>query len=410
MSVRAAHILAIFAALLTAMPGIAHAQPAMDAFPVASEIRLGGDGSQTRFIVDLSSRIEVRAFTLANPYRVVLDIPQVTFKLPPKTGQSGRGLVKAFRFGLVMQGGSRIVLDLARPARVEKAFVLDPVNGQPARLVLDLEAVDRESFMRQIAMENRSAQRAGQTAAAPSPATSDDPRPLIVLDPGHGGIDNGTTAASGETEKSIVLDFGLLLRDKLEKAGRYRVVMTRTDDTFIPLDERVTFARERQASLFISLHADALARRADEAQGASVYTLSETASDAEAGRLAELENKADAIAGVDLSTEPNEVADILIDLAQRETKSFSSKFAQTLISDMRNTARLHKNPLKSAGFRVLRAPDVPSVLVELGFVTNRSDLKHLTSDVWRNRTADAIVQAVDRFFAPRVAGASASRD
>lgn len=375
-----------------------------DGLPVATDARLGGDEAQTRFVIDLNRKIDLRAFTLANPYRVVLDVPQVNFQLPAKIGEKGRGLVKAFRFGLVMQGGSRVVLDLARPARIEKSFVIEAANGQPARLVLDLAAVDRDTFMRNLALDNRAVDTGPRRTTPPSSAKPDDPRPLVVIDPGHGGIDMGTEAAKGYAEKDIVLEFSLILRDKLEKSGKYRVAMTRSGDTFIPLGERVAFARARQAGLFISIHADSLSKREGEAQGASVYTLAEKASDAEAARLADLENRADAISGVDLSAEPGDVADILIDLAQRETKTFSLKFAHTLVGELRTTARLHKNPLKSAGFMVLKAPDVPSVLVELGYVTSKTDLKSLTSDVWRDKTAEALARAVDHFFGTRVAG------
>ena len=183
--------------------------------------------------------------------------------------------------------------------------------------------------------------------------------------------------------------------------------MTRTDDTFVPLADRVRMARNAGAALFVSIHADSLPRGEGDAQGASVYTLSETASDSEAARLAEKENRADVIAGVDLNTEPDDVADILIDLAQRETKSFSLQFAHKLVGEMKAATRLHKNPLKSAGFRVLRAPDVPSVLIELGYVSNRQDLQSLLSDSWRNRTADTIAQAIDSYFATHMAGARA---
>jgi N-acetylmuramoyl-L-alanine amidase len=374
-------------------------------FPVASDVRLGGDENHIRFVLDLSRKIDLRAFTLADPYRVVIDIPQVSFQLPPKTGEQGRGLVKAFRFGLVMQGGSRIVLDAKRPVRIERAFMLDPVDGQPARLVLDLAATDRDTFMRNLALDKgRPRTTAAIPAQEPAAKPSGDPRPLIVIDPGHGGIDNGTRAPSGLNEKALVLEFGLLLRDKIEKASKYRVAMTRTDDTFVPLAERVRFARARQAALFISIHADALARGDGEAHGATVYTLSETATDAEAARLAEAENRADVIAGVDLSAEPNDIADILIDLAQRETKTFSVQFARTLIGELKTVARLHKQPLKSAGFRVLKAPDVPSVLIELGYVSSAEDLKRMVSDSWRGRTADSIVQAVDSYFTTRPSG------
>jgi len=382
------------------------APPAADSFPVATDARLAGDESQTRFVMDFSRTIDLHAFTLADPYRVVVDIPQVIFRLPPKTGESGRGLIKAFRFGLVMQGGSRLVLDLAKPVRIEKASVIDAADGVPARLVLDLVATDRESFLRKIALTNRAAGPELPHADKPQ-AAGGDPRPLVVLDPGHGGIDTGTKSSGGELEKDIVLNVAQLLRERLEKAGKCRVLMTRTDDTFVPLADRVRMARSASAALFVSIHADALPRREGDAQGASVYTLSETASDSEAARLAEKENRADVIAGVDLKTEPDDVAGILIDLAERETKSFSLQFAHKLIGEMKTVTRLHKTPLKSAGFRVLRAPDVPSVLVELGYVSNRKDLQSLLSDTWRNRTAETIAKAIETYFATHMAGARA---
>jgi N-acetylmuramoyl-L-alanine amidase len=379
--------------------------PAGHPHPVATDFRLGGDTRQTRFVVDLTRKVEVRAFTLADPYRVVIDLPQVTFQLPARAGEAGRGLIKAFRYGLVMQGGSRIVLDVTGPVRVEKAFVLDPNDSQPARLVLDLATVDRDTFLRATAIDNRLQRSTEKARPAPrEPTTGGDPRPIIILDPGHGGIDNGARAAGNQQEKILVLDFALALRDKLERTGKYRVVMTRTDDTFVSLADRVRLARARKAALFISIHCDALARGDGDAQGATVYTLSEHASDAEAARLADTENRADVIAGVDLSSEPNDIADILIDLAQRETKTYSTQFSRMLVGELKTAARLHKNPLRSAGFKVLKAPDVPSVLLELGYVSNRSDLKQLTSDSWRQRAGDAIVQAIGSYFTTRVAG------
>jgi len=375
-----------------------------DLFPIATDARLGGDAGRTRLIMDLSRTIDVAAFTLADPYRVVVDLPQITFQLPAKTGSSPRGLVKAFRYGLVMQGGSRIVIDTTGPVRVEKAFVLDPVEKQPARLVIDLVSIDRAAFMRNLALEKPPV-RTGETKRAEPAKRPGDGRPLVVIDPGHGGIDNGTVAATGEMEKQIVLEFAQALQARLEKAGKYRVAMTRTDDRFVALGERVKFARTQGASLFISIHADALASPGEsDVRGATVYTVSDTASDAEAARLAEAENKADAIAGVDLSSEPEEVADILIDLTQRETKNFSHHFARTAVSELKSAAKLHKHPLKSAGFKVLKAPDVPSVLVELGYVTNKHDLKLMVSEAWRAKTTDALAQAVNAFFSPRLAG------
>jgi N-acetylmuramoyl-L-alanine amidase len=380
--------------------------PGSDSYPLATDARLGGDEAQTRFVMDLSRKIDLAAFTLTDPYRVVVDIPQVTFQLPTNAGSNGRGLIKAFRFGLMMEGGSRLVFDLAKPARVDKAFVVDAADGAPARLVLDLVATDRVSFMRKIALDTSAVRAAAP--AKPGPQTdSGDPRPLVVLDPGHGGIDTGTRAPSGELEKDIVLDFAQRLRSRIEKSGKYRVLMTRTDDTYVPLAERVRIARNAGASLFVSIHADSLPHKEGDAQGATIYTLSEMASDPQAAQLADQENRSDVIAGVDLKTEPDDVAGILIDLAQRETKTFSVQFAHNLAGEMKEATRLHKDPVKSAGFRVLRAPDVPSVLVELGYVSNKQDLESLLSDSWRDRTATSIAQAVDGFFSAHGPGARA---
>jgi N-acetylmuramoyl-L-alanine amidase len=416
----AAALLCSDPAEVSATDGQAQAPVAASIFPIASDARLAGDARQTRFILDLDKAVPFRAFPLADPYRVVVDIPQVNFQLPAGTGTAGRGLVKAFRYGLVMPGGSRIVFDLTGPARIASSYVLDAANGQPPRLVLELEEVDRAAFVRSLA-ENRPdlrpaiadvavpaegapAPKSAATPAAAAPAAPPDLRPVVVIDPGHGGIDNGTQSGA-ENEKSLVLGFGLALRDRIEKTGKYRVVMTRTDDTFIPLADRVKIARNHSAALFVSIHADALPRREGDAQGATIYTLSDRASDAEAERLAETENKADAIGGVNLTEEPTEVADILIDLAQRETRTFSNRFARLLMGEMKGNVRMHKNPLKSAGFRVLKAPDVPSVLVELGYVSNKGDLEHLVSENWRSRTVGSMAQAIDVFLAKRLATA-----
>ena len=442
---RANHVVLLGSALLCAaalacakitLVGAAERQPqaqtptsgATSGFPTASDARLAGDAKQTRFILDLDQSITFRAFALADPYRVVVDIPQVNFALAAGTGNAGRGLIKAFRYGLVMPGGSRIVFDLTGPAKVAKSYVLDAANGQPPRLVLEFEEVDRTTFVQSLAAENRPQLRPAiadaNDAVVPATVSAEPPkelpkepsrelsksavvdsRPLIIIDPGHGGVDNGTQA-SGESEKNLVLAFGLALRDRIEKSGKYRVVMTRSDDTFIPLDDRVKIARNQSAALFVSIHADALPKHEGEAEGATIYTLSDKASDAEAARLAETENKADAIGGVNLTEEPTEVADILIDLAQRETRTYANRFARLLASEMKNSARMYKHPLKSAGFRVLKAPDVPSVLVELGYVSNKSDLEHLVSDNWRAKTVGSMAQAIDIFFAKRLATAT----
>jgi N-acetylmuramoyl-L-alanine amidase len=402
---------AVCACLSSAQALEQQAQVTAASYPIASDARLAGDAKLTRFVLDLDKAVPFRAFALDDPYRVVVDMPQISFRLPPATGTSGRGLVKAFRYGTVMPGGSRIVFDLAGPARIANSTVLEPANGQPPRLVLELEEVDRATFVQGLRagarLELKPTPADPPAAAQPltAPATKSagpgDARPVVVVDPGHGGVDNGTQA-SGEIEKNLVLGFGLALRDRLEQNGKYRVVLTRNDDTFITLDDRVRIAHEQKAALFVSIHADYIPHNEGDVQGATIYTLSDKASDAEAERLAEAENRADAIGGVDLGEEPTDVADILIDLAQRETRTFSNRFARILMGEMKTTVRLHKHPLKSAGFRVLKAPDVPSVLVELGYVSNKSDLEHLVSESWRSKAVGSIAQAIDIFLAKRL--------
>ena len=421
------------AQLLAVAPGESQLTAAVPANPIASDARLAGDARQTRFVLDLDKAVQFRAFVLGDPYRVVVDLPQVSFHLPTGSGTTGRGLIKAFRYGLVMPGGSRIVFDLTGPVRIANASVLDSANGQPPRLVLELEEVDQVSFARSLGVDNNGSQTKAAapsitvTATSPSgpptiqpPATAlpvgaappnqaPDSRPVVVIDPGHGGVDNGTQSGGEVPEKAVVLSFGLTLRDQLEKTGKYRVVMTRSDDTFIPLDDRVRIARNQSAALFVSIHADALPRGEGDAQGATIYTLSDKASDVEAERLADTENRADAIGGVNLTDEPTDVADILIDLVRRETRAFSNRFAHLLMNDMKTATQLHKRPLKSAGFRVLKAPDVPSVLVELGYTSNRGDMGNLTSESWRVHTAEAMARAVDAFLAKRGATAAGER-
>ncbi|MFJ5488761.1 N-acetylmuramoyl-L-alanine amidase, partial [Hansschlegelia beijingensis] len=226
--------------------------------------------------------------------------------------------------------------------------------------------------------------------------------PVVVIDPGHGGVDPGAAGPAGASEKDIVLAFAKRLKEKIEAGGVSRVVLTRDDDNFISLPARVKVARDNAASLMISIHADTLADPFG-VRGATIYTLSEKASDKEAERLAEKENRADLIAGVDLSEEPEEVAGILFDLARRETKAFTTQFARGLVKELKEAAKLNKNPLRSAGFRVLRAPDVPSVLLELGYLSSPEDAKLMMSDKWRDQATDAVAEAVARYFDTRIA-------
>jgi N-acetylmuramoyl-L-alanine amidase len=372
-------------------------QPATPAVQ-ATASRLQGNAERTTLTIELSQRIQARAFLLADPPRVVIDSTEVSFRLPPEAGREGLGLISAFRFGLFAPGASRIVVDLNHPALIERADVEN--FGGRHRLVLELSRSTREALQR---AARTTPIPAVQVPVAPRSAQSPPERPLIVLDPGHGGIDAGAVASDGTTEKSIVLMFARSLRDVLEASGRVRVALTRDDDRFVTLSDRVRFAREREAALFVSIHADSLRGVTQDVRGATLYTLSETASDREAAQLADRENRSDLAAGVDLAGETDEVADILVDLMRRETQSFSIQFARSAVRELGASIRLSRNPHRFGGFRVLRAQDVPSALLELGFLSSREDVRALTSEEWRKNASGALARAIIG-FATRMAG------
>jgi len=379
--------------------------------PVATAARLAGDETRTRFVADLTAPVGYTVYVVANPYRVMIDLPEVAFDLPAGAGESTRGLVSQFRYGPVEAGQSRIVLDTRGPVLIDKAFILKPQDGQPARIVVDIVKTTAENFTAKLDAENSAP--ASETAETDSenapqapapPVASENPRKLVVIDPGHGGIDPGAIGVRKTKEKDVVLAFGLRLKAVLEQAGGIEVVMTRDDDTFLTLKERVKVARENEADLFIAIHADTV--RGGDVRGATVYTLSEKASDAEAEALAHKENRADIIAGVDLETENEEVTDILIDLVQRESKTRSLVFAKKAVAEMKPVTAFTGKPMRSAGFMVLKAPDVPSVLVELGYLSSRQDEAQLTSPAWQEKVARAMGRAIEKYFAQQLAAKS----
>jgi N-acetylmuramoyl-L-alanine amidase len=371
---------------------------------VANDARVAGDRERTRFIADLSKKVDVHVFALGNPYRVIVDAPDVSFQMPDGIGKQKRGLVTAYRYGLFAPGKARIVIDIAGPFLIDKAFVLEPRDDQPARLVIGLVPTDEKTFLSKLKETKPLAEREAPVTLPPPPSRPPDAKPVVVLDPGHGGIDPGTKSGSGITEKEVVLTFSRALKAKLEASGRYEVHLTREDDTFLALRERVAFAQKKGAGLFLSIHADYFPQEIDKTTGATVYTLSEQASDDEARALAAKENFSDALAGIELPSDSDEVlANILIDLAQRETKNRSGVFARSIVGELASRGTLHTRKIRSAGFRVLKAPDVPSVLLELGFLSNPDDEKLLTSEAWRDRTAEAVAKSIDTYFAKRLA-------
>ncbi len=376
-----------------------------------SSIRVGDRGSETRFVVELSgsSAVQYHVFTLADPYRVIIDFPKLRSNLPENAGEKGRGVIADYRYGEFQDDTFRVVIDTTGPVAVARNFVLDPQGGFGRRIVIDLGPTDRDSFVKSAGLpySDKAAVAAEAPAATPvqsvpaAPSARHDRRRIVVIDPGHGGVDPGTHGQSGVVEKDVVLAFGKELAKRLKATGRYEVHMTRDRDIFIPLRERVQIAQRYKADLFISIHADSISK--SDVRGMSVYTLSETASDKEAAELARKENLSDAIAGIDFKGESPEVTSILIDLAQRETKNYSVHFAKSVVDYARQTTTLLEPTHRFAGFVVLKAPDVPSVLVELGFLTNSTEEKRLTSPKWRASVASSFVKAVARYFDDRLA-------
>ncbi|MGD1886532.1 MAG: N-acetylmuramoyl-L-alanine amidase [Cohaesibacteraceae bacterium] len=379
-----------------------------DQLPLANALaaRVAGDLERTRIVVDVEGEVTPAVYVLPQPNRLVLDLPGLSFTPMNQSEVEARGLVSAFRYGPFAPERGRVVVDLADHAVIDDVLMLAAIDGQPARLVLDLVRSDEAGFEAEVE-RTRDAFLASVEAPKENrlDMVSGTGRPIVVIDPGHGGIDSGAVSRSGVLEKSVVLNFAQAFADRLRASGRFDVHMTRDDDVFIPLAGRVRFAQSLNADLFISVHADSLVRHRD-LRGATVYTLSDRASDAIAQQLVDNEARSEMLAGMDVrETATTEVADILIDLTRRETTRFSLAFAENVVSEISTATRMVNNPHRSAGFRVLKAPEIPSILLELGFLSNEDDVRLLIDEDWQARTVQALSTAVDRFFEQRVASA-----
>ncbi|MGI4767687.1 MAG: N-acetylmuramoyl-L-alanine amidase [Janthinobacterium lividum] len=366
--------------------------------PVAVDAKLNRSGDVTRLVIDLNTKVSIAAVLTEHPDRLVVDLPEVNFQVDPAAGrpEPGRdGLIRAFRFGVFAPGRSRIVADLAGPAVLRRAEVSSIAGGHASHLTLELAPTDRAAF-HAAARPPQALPGADLSSRLAEPATG---HPVVVIDPGHGGLDPGASGVLGTVEKDVVLHFATALAARLAVGDHYRVVMTRHDDSFVSLSDRMRIARDAEASLMISVHADTLSDGS--VTGATVYTAADQASDGEAARVAAKENEADAAAGLDEAPKAADVSDILFDLTRRETRTYAHQFQRTLTGYWSKVAHLNHNPERAAGFKVLQAPDVPSVLLELGYLSSGTDARLLVSDEWRGKAVDSVAAAVDTFFSAR---------
>ncbi|MFC3050946.1 N-acetylmuramoyl-L-alanine amidase [Kordiimonas pumila] len=365
-----------------------------------SGVRFGQNGADTRFVIDMSGQVEPNIFLLANPSRVVIDLPNGSWEKDNNTKPTG--VVEGYRHGLFSPGIYRIVLDLKQPAILAKSFSLPASGGYGDRYVIDLRPATDSSFAEAVTSSKHERPTPRDVVPdTPERVSRSNGKRIVVVDAGHGGVDPGTLGRSGENEKTLTLKISKQIKADLERTGRYQVYLTRDKDIYIPHRQRFGLAKAVNADLFISVHVDAIAD--PDVRGGTVYTLNENASDKEAGRLARMENKSDIIAGVDLAETNNEVTSILIELAQRETMNASAQYAEILLAEMRSQVHMHKRGHRFANLLVLKSPDVPSVLIETGYITNKIDARMLASTDGQKRIAKAVARATDQYFATLVA-------
>ncbi|WP_374990021.1 N-acetylmuramoyl-L-alanine amidase [Rhizobium sp. TH2] len=385
--------------VLCVLAVMAHAQTAPEPL-IAYAARIAGDDARTRVVIDFDRKPEFSLHYTAQPNRLIIDLGETAFGFS-EDDLKAIGLFSEIRYGRMGEGASRIVLTARRPTRAVLAEVQPNEPGKGFRLVLDCEVISEPALQALVAeqkwvgAEKVAGGKTDRIATTPEPAA--DNKFLIAIDAGHGGIDAGAKGTLTKIEeKAVTLDFATTLAARLNKEKGIKAFLTRDKDEFISLSERVVIARQRGAQLFISLHADTL--RQKDIRGATIYTISDKASDALAAGLAERENLSDGIAGVEIADEPTEVTDILLDLTRRETQAFSIRMAETVLDSFDGQIGLINNPLRHAGFRVLQAPDVPSVLLELGFLSNPKDELLLTDPEWREKVSDLLAEAIGKYM------------
>lgn len=344
--------------------------------------------------LSLTQGVPYRAYTLDAvgdvPRRVVLDFREVDWQGITSDTLGQVDGISGLRFGAVRPGWSRMVLDLARPMVIAQAGkTVDPATGQ-AQLRVVLRATTAQDFTARAGAPRDPSfdLPAPEVIARPQQRRVGEQALIVVLDPGHGGIDPGAER-DGLTEKDLMLIFARELQDVLLRDGNFEVVLTRSDDSFVSLDRRVDLAHAAGGQIFISLHADALSE--GQAHGATVYLLSDSASDEASAALAERHDRDDLLAGIDLTGQDDRIAGVLMDLARQETQPRAERLAQALVSGIGGAdLPLNSRPIRRAAFSVLKAPDIPSILLEVGFLSSKRDLQNLRDPAWRARKAEAI--------------------
>ena len=383
--------------LLTAMLSAAWA--AEDETAIAFAARVIGDEKRARLVVDFDKTVTYDAYLLADPRRIIIDLSQTAFSLDGEAKKLPTSLVRDMRFGAIAPGQSRIVLELARDVVIENHSLRNVVAENRHRLLLDLVTASAEQFTAAVRKAPAVKPKTKKVTDTEKPAAN---KPFtVILDPGHGGIDGGAEGAGRTAEKVVTLDFAQHLKAALAKNDQLKVLLTREDDRFMSLSDRVDFAKQNNADLFMSIHADSL--RQKNIRGATVYTLSKEGSDTLSRSLAKKQNRADLVAGLSLPKTQPKVSDILIDLTRRETQAFSVGIARLIVRQMKDRVRLIHNPHRSADFYVLKAPEFPSVLLELGYLSNLEDEKLMKSEEWQTKAASIISDSIKAFFKPRMA-------
>ncbi|SMX28277.1 N-acetylmuramoyl-L-alanine amidase AmiC precursor [Pelagimonas phthalicica] len=350
-------------------------------------------GGETRLNLELSQGVPWRVFTLSDPARLVLDFKEVDWSGANALTMDDSEAVLSMRMGPFRPGWSRLVAELAGPMKVDTASLEIEPHTSTALLHLILVKTDQTEFEALSGMPfDPNWQITKTVVQRAAPKEPGGPK-TILLDPGHGGIDPGAQRG-GLDEADIVLQFAHELQEVLRRTGDYNVAMTRSEDIFVSLEARVAMAHEIGADLFVSLHADALEQGV--AHGATVYTLAAEASDAASAALAERHNRSDLLSGVDLSGSDDRVAQVLLDLARLDNTPRSKSLATHLVGGIKNAlGHMHKKPQREASFSVLKSADIPSVLIELGFLSTPQDRKNLQDPVWRAGMAAGIRDGIE---------------